>query len=74
MRAPALWLGIIVIAMGTGMSRRHRIAFLALGTRGDVQPLALLAAETLRQDRKAEAHVITHAAHNVSVPGPMMST
>ena len=50
------------------MARRHRIAFLALGTRGDVQTLALLAAETLRLNRSAEAHLITHAAHEVHLP------
>ena len=42
-----------------------RVAFLALGTRGDVQPLAVLAAEVQRRGPAVQAHVITHADHQV---------
>ena len=44
-----------------------RIAFLALGTRGDVQPLAQLAAELHRRERSLQCHLITHATHQVSL-------
>ena len=38
---------------------------LALGTRGDVQPLAVLAAELLHKQPAAQAHLITHVGHQV---------
>ena len=51
-------------------SRMHgdeRIAVLALGTRGDVQPLAVLAAELQRQRPAVQTHLITHGDHQVPI-------
>jgi hypothetical protein len=48
-----------------------RISVIALGTRGDVQPLALLAWQLQRGEtnKQAYSHVslITHAAHQVQM-------
>jgi hypothetical protein len=48
-----------------------KIAVIALGTRGDVQPLALLAWQLQREDSnhaEIQVSLITHAAHEVRMP------
>jgi len=47
------------------MAADARIVFLALGTRGDVQPLAVLAAGLQRKQPVVQTHLISHAEHQV---------
>ena len=50
--------------------RRQRCVFVAFGTRGDVQPLALLAT-ALAEQRAARVTFVTHAAHAALLTPPL---
>jgi FkbM family methyltransferase len=51
------------------MSSRARVVYLAVGTRGDCEPLAILAAALAR--RGNDVHFVTHRAHRTIVEAPL---
>lgn len=57
---------------GEDVGQPATVAFLAVGTRGDVQPLAVLAA-TLAKGVGNDVHFITNRAHKTLVESPLVS-
>ena len=49
------------------------VAFLAVGTRGDVQPLAILAANLAKRRGDVKVHFVTNRCHKILVEGPLTS-
>ena len=49
------------------------VAFLAVGTRGDVQPLAILAAYLAKKRGDVKVHFVTNRKHKILVEAPLTS-